>query len=83
MDAASYPHGLTAEVVAKGRAILDQDTSVVAIGIIKDEFIEFTESLKLCYDEVLRPEDTLTHPQKLWMHSATIFLLAFCFEGPP
>ena len=82
MAAASYPHGLSDEVVKEGRRILDQDTSVVAIGIIKDEFVAFCEGLKLCYDEFLRPEETLTHPQKLWMHSTTDFLLAFASKVP-
>ena len=53
-----------------------------AIGIIKDEFVAFCEGLKLCYDDFLRPEETLTHPQKLWMHSTTDFLLAFASKVP-
>ena len=55
----AYKHGYSAELVAKGRAILDSDDE---IGIIKDNFLEFILGNGIGRDVLMKVEDLLVHP---------------------
>ena len=54
-----YNHGYSADVVKRGRDILD---SGLEIGIIKDNFLDFLAANGIGRDVTLRPEELLVHP---------------------
>ena len=72
-----FPHGISPPNVEKGRQILDQDTAVTPIGIIKDEFLDFCKEINMSYVQTHRPEDLLTHPQQLGCIQSARKLYAF------
>ena len=59
LEVMAYKHGYSAELVAKGRAILDSDDE---IGIIKDNFLEFILGNGIGRDVLMKVEDLLVHP---------------------
>ena len=57
----AYHHGIDAEIVAQGRAILDDKAK--SIGEIKDDFLDFCVANNLATTGVVHTEETMTHPR--------------------